>query len=59
MLWWSLLLWVVEKLIEWLLSAKKLTQSERERVDHFIYLSRQAERRACSLGCVQGGRLPG
>ena len=58
MIWWSLLIWVATKLIEWLLSKRNLTNSEKEKVEHFILLANQAEDRAVSLGCVRGGKLP-
>jgi hypothetical protein len=61
-IWWTLLIWIVEKLIDWLISKdlrrERLTEAEISRVNHFLYLAHRADERAARMGCVRGGRLP-
>ena len=58
MWWWMLLIPILTKLIEWLLSANRLTLDQRIKVDHALYLLHRAEDRGVQLGCVRGGRVP-
>jgi len=57
-MWWSLLIWVVVKLIEWLLTRPRLTHNQRDRVNLFLYRANEAGRVAEELGCAKYGRLP-
>lgn len=62
MIWWTLVLWALGKLLDWLLAkqygGKSLTAAEKEHVEKVIYQSNRVRGVAGALGCAPEGRVP-